>query len=317
MQFSHSFRRFGFVFLFLLGAARPAWALGDAIVPQGIGFIVGGPVLVALFIGLVLVATKGDKADPTAQRQWEGVAILGLLFNVLCFGLLLVFDPGTWGAFDGWTEMGFGMRYALPSGALAIFLGFRGWPRRAVVLAVSCLLVGVGHFLGFTLPKSRTYEAAREQEKAAAPDGSPQKPYQQADQMPAFVGGQVALDSAIQHEIRYPNYALERGLEGAVRVAYIVLSDGSLAGVRAVEGIDAGYHEEAERVVKSLPPFLPGKQNGTPVAVAGSVNVFFTIPVPLKRARLEQLERESKFAQASSWDDSAVNTVKRQWAEKK
>lgn len=300
MRFAQAFYRVSFVALLLLGVAQPAWALGDFIIPQLAGMLVGGPVLVGLLIALIVEAKNGNKADLELQKQWGGVAIWGVLFNGLWFGLLQIFDPRTWHTLDRWTEMGFALRYVLPSAILAAYVGFSGRKYRALALMASCLLVGVGYSLFVALPNEHEYKVAREKEqaiqKAAEPDGSREKPYQEVFQTPRFEGGPEAQEAAIQREINYPREALTQKAEREVQVDYTVLPNGSLTDVRATGCFGDIYCDEAERVVKCLPPFVPGRliQDGMPVAVTGTLRVAF-------KHRLN-VTQEPK--QDTSWDST-------------
>jgi hypothetical protein len=132
--------------LLLLSTTQPAWALGDFVIPQTAGLIVGCPLLIALFIGLLTAATRGDKTA-AASQQGGRVAFWGTLFNSLWLCLLFVFDPATWSRSGSWSEAKFINAYLLPTVLLAAFLLWRGWARRAAVVTASCLLVGLGYLL--------------------------------------------------------------------------------------------------------------------------------------------------------------------------
>ncbi len=96
------------------------------------------------------------------------------------------------------------------------------------------------------------------------------------EQMPTFPGGQKALLQYISDNIKYPSIAQENGIQGRVFVRFVVKKDGSVGEVQVLRGVDATLDKEAVRVVKSIPNFIPGKQNGH------AVNVWFTLPVQFK-----------------------------------
>ncbi|MBQ3556072.1 MAG: energy transducer TonB [Bacteroidales bacterium] len=96
------------------------------------------------------------------------------------------------------------------------------------------------------------------------------------EQMPTFPGGQKALLQYISDNIKYPSIAQENGIQGRVVVRFVVKRDGSVGEVQVLRGVDATLDKEAVRVVKSIPNFIPGKQNGH------AVNVWFTLPVQFK-----------------------------------
>ncbi|RIY13056.1 energy transducer TonB [Hymenobacter rubripertinctus] len=99
------------------------------------------------------------------------------------------------------------------------------------------------------------------------------KPYTYVEQMPVFPGGQEALLQYIAKNIKYPAMALRNQVEGRVFIKFVVGPDGTVTNVEVQKGIGAGCDEESMRVIKSLPRFTPGKQNGR------AVSVYYTVPV--------------------------------------
>ena len=97
--------------------------------------------------------------------------------------------------------------------------------------------------------------------------------FRHVEQMPEFPGGEAALMKYINDNIRYPVMAIENGVQGRVTVQFVVTKDGSVGNVTVLRGVDRNLDEEAVRVCKTLPKFIPGKQNGQPV------NVWFTLPI--------------------------------------
>ena len=97
--------------------------------------------------------------------------------------------------------------------------------------------------------------------------------YRSVEQMPQFPGGEVALMKYIQSHLNYP---VGCSAEGRVILQFVILSDGSISEVKVVRSVDEALDKEAVRVIKSLPNFTPGCQNGQPVAV------WYTLPVSFK-----------------------------------
>ena len=97
--------------------------------------------------------------------------------------------------------------------------------------------------------------------------------FRHVEQMPEFPGGQVELMKFINENLRYPATAIENGIQGRVTVQFVVKKDGSVDDVTVLHGVDSALDQEAIRVCKTLPKFIPGKQNGQPV------NVWFTLPI--------------------------------------
>ena len=115
----------------------------------------------------------------------------------------------------------------------------------------------------------------------------------EADQMPQFPGGDAAFKQYMAHHLRYPKAAAENGVNGTVKVQYIVEMDGRITHVQAFDSpseetdavaysygatdkhptqdeIDEGrraLREAAEELIRGMPPFEPGRQNGKPVRV--------------------------------------------------
>lgn len=97
------------------------------------------------------------------------------------------------------------------------------------------------------------------------------------EQMPQFMGrSQDAFREYLAENLRYPESAKEKGIEGRVFVQFIVKADGSVADAKIVRGVDPALDQEALRVVKESPDWTPGRQRGQ------AVNVAFTFPVTFK-----------------------------------
>lgn len=97
------------------------------------------------------------------------------------------------------------------------------------------------------------------------------------EQMPMFPGGDAALMSYLANNIYYPTVAAENGVQGRVVVGFVVERDGSITDVRILRGVDPSLDREAMRVVKNMPRWTPGKQNGSAVRVKYQVPVAFRL----------------------------------------
>ena len=100
------------------------------------------------------------------------------------------------------------------------------------------------------------------------------KVFDVVEQMPSFPGGNVM--AWLSQNIKYPVVAAENGVHGRVVVQFVVEKDGSVSDVHAVKKVDPSLDKEAERVVKSMPRWNPGRQNGSPVRVK------YTLPLTFK-----------------------------------
>lgn len=94
------------------------------------------------------------------------------------------------------------------------------------------------------------------------------------EDMPSFQGkGQEGFRSYIAKNLRFPTIAQENGIQGRVYVQFAVNSKGQVVDVKIARSVDPALDAEAMRVIKSSPPWTPGKQRGQPVKVQ------FTFPV--------------------------------------
>ena len=97
------------------------------------------------------------------------------------------------------------------------------------------------------------------------------------EQMPLFPGGDAALMGYLRDNIHYPTVAAENGVQGRVVVGFVVERDGSITDVNVLRSVDPSLDREAVRVVKSMPKWTPGKQNGSAVRVKYQVPVTFRL----------------------------------------
>ena len=132
--------------------------------------------------------------------------------------------------------------------------------------------------------KDRTVEAVRNDIAVAAPPPPPapkpevaNKVFDVVEEMPSFPGGQGALMSFLSSNIKYPVVAQENGVQGRVIVGFVVEKDGSISDVKVMRSVDPSLDREAQRVVKSMPKWKPGKQNGSAVRVKYTVPVVFRL----------------------------------------
>ena len=132
--------------------------------------------------------------------------------------------------------------------------------------------------------KDRTIEAVRSEIAVAAPPPPPApkpevatKVFDVVEEMPSFPGGQGALMSFLSSNIKYPVVAQENGVQGRVIVGFVVERDGSITDVKVMRSVDPSLDREAQRVVRAMPRWKPGKQNGSAVRVKYTVPVVFRL----------------------------------------
>ena len=126
--------------------------------------------------------------------------------------------------------------------------------------------------------KSRLAEAVRSDIAVAAPKPEvSNKVFDVVEEMPHFPGGPAALQAFLSSNTKYPVVAQENGVQGRVIVSFVVERDGSITDVRVVRSVDPSLDREASRVVRSMPRWSPGKQNGSTVRVKYTVPVVFRL----------------------------------------
>lgn len=101
------------------------------------------------------------------------------------------------------------------------------------------------------------------------------KVFEKVEDMPEFPGGEQAMMDFVGKNVQYPKEAMEKEISGRVLVGFIVEKDGSVNEVKIVRGIGGGCDEEAVRVVKAMPKWKPGKQDGKTVRVSYTMPFFF------------------------------------------
>ncbi|MDR2954669.1 MAG: M56 family metallopeptidase [Prevotella sp.] len=102
------------------------------------------------------------------------------------------------------------------------------------------------------------------------------KPLTKAEQMPSYPGGDAEMNKFIAENLRYPVTAQEAGIQGRVTVRFVVKKTGEITDVTVVRGVDKTLDAEAKRVIKAMPKWTPGKQNGQ------NVDVYFMVPMVFK-----------------------------------
>ncbi|MCP4552596.1 MAG: energy transducer TonB [Bacteroidetes bacterium] len=97
------------------------------------------------------------------------------------------------------------------------------------------------------------------------------------EQGATFPGGEKARIRYLSSNINYPTMARESGIQGTVYVTFVVERDGSVTDVKITRGIGGGCDEEAVRVIRGMPKWIPGRQRNKPVRVQFNLPVRFTL----------------------------------------
>lgn len=105
--------------------------------------------------------------------------------------------------------------------------------------------------------------------------------YNKAEEDPSFNGGDRAMKEFIHNNLKFPKDAVTEGLDGTVFIDFVISSDGHVRDVVATnipgEEADQRFIDEAVRVVRSMPRWLPGRQHGKAVDVSFSIPISFEL----------------------------------------
>lgn len=102
--------------------------------------------------------------------------------------------------------------------------------------------------------------------------------FKSVEQMPQFPGGDAALIKYLDSHIQYPPEAAKNNIQGRVILQFVVDKTGEIGEVKVVRSVDKDLDKEAVRIIKTLPNFIPGRQNGQAVAVWYTLPVTFKLP---------------------------------------
>lgn len=173
----------------------------------------------------------------------------------------------------------------------------RLWARTRVLIALPALLglavlFTAGSTAAKVLPKALTPAPAapvvQKAEPAPAPQDKPkqktevkyvapvapeEKVYTEVEKMPGYVGGHEAMIKFLVENIKYPEEAAKKNLQGTVFVQFVVKADGTVKGPKVLRGFEKSCDAEALRVVGLMPKWVPGEQKGK------AVDVMFTLPI--------------------------------------
>ena len=97
------------------------------------------------------------------------------------------------------------------------------------------------------------------------------------DEKPSFPGGESAMKSYLNSNVKYSDVAQENGVQGRVIVESIIEKDGSMSDVKVIRSVDPSLDREALRVVKAMPKWTPAKLKGIPVRTKCTTPVVFRL----------------------------------------
>lgn len=122
-----------------------------------------------------------------------------------------------------------------------------------------------------------TGEVVIEEPAPVVEENDDDKIFYAVEQQAEFPGGLQAMMKFLQKNIKYPASAKRMGIEGRVFVKFIVDKEGGISNMEVIKGINADLDKEAMRVIKLMPPWKPGKQNGRAVKSQFVLPVYFKL----------------------------------------
>lgn len=101
--------------------------------------------------------------------------------------------------------------------------------------------------------------------------------YDVVEQMPQFPGGFQKMHEFIKENMQYPKELEETCVQGRVIVAFVVERNGKLSNIKVVKSLEPALDKEALRIVKLMPRWIPGRQNGITVRVKYIIPITFRL----------------------------------------
>ena len=148
-------------------------------------------------------------------------------------------------------------------------------------LIVSCLLCAASMLSAQTAdgtPCPRNDMQRQDSVRPSQADAEGDTPvYNKTTENPKFPGGEEACMKWLADNMQYPASCAEQGIQGRVYAQFVVETDGSLSHIKIIRSPDAALSKETERLLKSMPKWSPGKQDGVPVRTTFSLPVIFRL----------------------------------------
>lgn len=113
----------------------------------------------------------------------------------------------------------------------------------------------------------------------------------EVSEQPRFPGGNDSMSAFISRNLKYPQEAMDNGIEGMVTVHFVVDKDGAITNIKVIKNPGGGLGSETERVLRLMPKWSPGYQRDVPVRVK------MLIPLRFKLNRDQEEIKSSTFEQ--------------------
>ncbi len=152
----------------------------------------------------------------------------------------------------------------------------------AVIAMSTDAFAGVLNDLNETQPRYKVTKSFIADNPESASSESTDIILYEAEILPQFPGGEIELLKFLQQNIRYPDEAIEKQIEGKVIVKFIIGTDGQVSNPEILRSVSPELDAEAKRVVMEFPRFSPMKLNGKPV------NSSYTLPVSFRLTKNDE-----------------------------
>jgi TonB family C-terminal domain len=136
------------------------------------------------------------------------------------------------------------------------------------------------------LANSSDYTPIEAEVKLSEPQQGKNTPYTTVEVMPQFPGGTKALSRYISSNLKYPAQALKNEIQGKVYIRFIVTENGDITKATVMRSLNKDCDKEAIRVIRNMPKWKPGKQNGV------RVPVYYTIPIQFSLNKNNAITKE-------------------------
>ncbi|MCM1301145.1 MAG: TonB family protein [Alistipes senegalensis] len=163
----------------------------------------------------------------------------------------------------------------------------------------------LGLLCAFSFTSRAAQSAVPEPETAIAETaGQPEEAFFRVETMPVFrCGGLDDFRQWVQLQVRMPEEARKRNLQGRVVATFTIEKDGTLGDIRIVQTPDRVFSEEVERVLKRSEKWTPGMQDGK------AVRVKYTLPVDFRLAGMEAPAQQGAAPAASPTTVEKITVV--------
>ena len=125
------------------------------------------------------------------------------------------------------------------------------------------------------------YDVTEPVQTAESPQAGPDdEVYDVVENQPQFPGGSEAMMKFLRNTIKYPEAAAKAGIKGRVIAQFIIATDGTVTDPKIMRSVSPELDEEALRVIRAMPKWTPGTQNGKAVAVRYTIPITFSMDSP-------------------------------------